>query len=117
MDGRCFSVELKESATIRLPSLCLNRLVVSQSYSGKMRNDTCYVSLAITGVVHTTTETGGSRHSVDSTFPVSYLAAWKKSGKVFLYKAYQAKLGLSRHTKVLQSALAKVYWLVSIKGN
>ena len=36
-----------------------------------MRNDICYTSLAIAGVVHTTTDTGGSRPSVDSTFLIS----------------------------------------------
>lgn len=62
---------LQEVETIRIPSFCLNRLGASQIYWGKMRNDICYTSLAIAGVVHTTTDTGGSRPSVDSTFLIS----------------------------------------------
>ena len=62
---------LQEEATICLPSFCLNRLGASQIYSGKIRNDICYTTLAIAGVVHTTTATGGTRSSVDSIFLIS----------------------------------------------
>ena len=111
MDGQYFSVKLEEYAEIHLLSPCLKGTAFSQSCSGKMLNDTCYTSLAITGVIYTTTETSSTRHSVDLTFlvfccaprwaPISTMSksdtepsskVSKISSKVFLQKAYQAKL-------------------------
>ena len=45
MDGQCFSEELEESATIHLPSLCLNRPGGSQSHSSVEQSQVWYTQL------------------------------------------------------------------------
>lgn len=100
MDGQCFSEELEESATIHLPSLCLNSPGVSQSHSSVEQSQVWYTQLLklvvadpvlIPPFASLLVNPDGYQHLRCQNLTLN-LATWKISDKVFLNKAYQAKL-------------------------